>query len=303
MTIGFNDIRKGDEGLGVKDVQQRLAKVHLLSESQITSKFDSDTEVAVQNFCKLSGLPERNYVDEELWKELVDATYSLGDRTLYLRMPFFKGSDCKELQQILGTLGFSPGEEDGVFGTTTENALRNFQQNMGLPSDGIVGGFTYQTIKNLHHSWEGKQAYKGKREIGLSRVAEMLENNTICLFGTCEFTRSIAKRMSNLSIATTPQSKIVSAEALSVPPDDEMVLLQIVLDEDAVASRTNLVYSEDEEFTDKLQEMLANARNSGNKKFSISLTEKSWSGSKEERSAQHYAINLLDSLCRALSCI
>lgn len=301
MTIGFNDIRRGDEGLGVKDVQQRLAKVNLLSESQITSLFDSDTEEAVENFCKLCDLTKRNYVDEELWKELVDATYSLGDRTLYLRMPFFKGSDCRELQQILGTLGFSPGEEDGVFGTTTENALRIFQQNMGLPSDGIVGGFTYQMIKNLHHSWEGKQAYKGKREIGLSRVAEMLENNTICLFGTCEFTRSIAKRMSNLSIATTPQSKIVSAEALSVPPNDEMILLQIVLDENPVASKTNLIYSEDDEFGDQLQEALTNARSLENKKFSIAFKEKSWSGSKEERSAQHYAINLLDSLCQALS--
>ena len=301
MAIGFNDILAGDTGAGVKDVQQRLNKLDLLSADQITSEFDSETGKAIEKFCEISKLPLKKYVDEIIWKELVDATYSLGDRTLYLRMPFFKGSDCKELQQILGALGFSPGEEDGIFGKTTENALRIFQQNMGLPSDGIVGAFTYQTIKNLHHSWEGKQAYKGKRELGLARVAEVLESNTICLFGTCDFTRSIAKRMSNLSIATTPQSKVVSAEALSVPPNNDMILLQIVLDKDAGESDKNVVYSEEDEFVGKLEDILNKTNRSDNNKISVSLQEKSWSGSKEERSAQHYAINLLDSLCSALS--
>ena len=218
LVATFKDINIGDSGSAVKDVQKRLVKIDLLEENQVTGTFDESTAEAILNFCKMAALPETRCVTETVWLELVNATYSLGDRSLYLRMPFFKGADCKELQHILGTLGFSPGPEDGIFGKNTESALRIFQQNMGLPNDGIVGAFTYQTIRNLHHSWEGKEAYKGKRELGLARVAEVLETNTICLFGTCEFTRSVAKRMSNLSIATTPNSKILSADALSVPP-------------------------------------------------------------------------------------
>ena len=34
--------------------------------------------------------------------------------------------------------------------------------------------------------------------------------NALCLFGTQEFTRSVASRMSNLALATNPASKIVS---------------------------------------------------------------------------------------------
>ena len=297
----FKDIKLGDKGLAVKDVQERLCKINMLGKCDISGVFDKKTVDATRKFCEKADIEINDVISEEVWQELVNATYSLGDRSLYLRMPFFKGADCKELQQILGTLGFSPGPEDGVFGKNTENALRNFQQNMGLPNDGIVGAFTYQTIHNLHHSWEGKEAYKGKRELGLARVAEMLENNTICLFGTCDFSRSVAKRMSNLSIATTPQSKILSADALSVPPDESMTLLQIILDEKVTTTSSNLIYSEDDNFANELVKALKRVRKSKGNKISVTITEKSWNGSKEERSAQHYAINLLDSLCLALS--
>ena len=299
----FKDINLGESGSAVTDVQERLVKIDLLKSCDVTGTFDENTANAVANFCKKAALRETKSVTEDVWIELVNATYSLGDRSLYLRMPFFKGSDCKELQHILGTLGFSPGPEDGVFGKNTESALRIFQQNMGLPNDGIVGAFTYQTIRNLHHSWEGKEAYKGKRELGLARVAEVLESNTICLFGTCDFTRSVAKRMSNLSIATTPNSKILSADSLSVPPDESMTLLQIVLDENATKTPTNVLYSEEDKFVDELEAALKTLRGSEVNKISITLTEKSWNGSKPERSEQHYAINLLDRLCQALSCI
>ena len=299
----FKDINLGDSGSAVTDVQERLVKIDLLKSCEATGTFDENTANAVAEFCKKAALPETKSVTEDVWLELVNATYTLGDRSLYLRMPFFKGSDCKELQHILGTLGFSPGPEDGVFGKNTENALRIFQQNMGLPNDGIVGAFTYQAIRNLHHSWEGKEAYKGKRELGLARVAEVLESNTICLFGTCDFTRSVAKRMSNLSIATTPNSKILSADSLSVPPDDSMILLQIVLDRCPEKSPTNVIYSDDGNFVDDLETALRRLKTSNSKKISITLTEKQWNGSKLERSEQHYAINLLDVLCQALSCI
>ena len=299
LKIGAND-----SSLAVRDIQQRLAKIELLEEREITGVFDGKTEAAIEAFCEIEDIEKRNFVDDEVWKSLVRATYDLGDRTLYLRMPHFKGADCKKLQHILGVLGFSSGVEDGEFGGVTEAALRVFQLNMGLPSDGIAGALTFQAINNLHHSWESKQAYQGKRDLSFARVAQVLENNTVCLFGTCEFSRSVAKRMSNLSLATTPQSKVVSADALSVAPDTSMLLFEILLDEtqSTPSDDTTVDYDESEKFSEVMTTAIKRAyRKKTEKKIRVKIKDKVWETAGPERSAQHYAINLLDSLCVALN--
>ncbi len=296
-------IGQKNSSLAIRDIQQRLAKIDLLKESEVSGTFDERTCEAIEDFCSLVQIEVRDYVDDEVWESLVSATYSLGDRTLYLRMPHFKGSDCKELQHILGVLGFNAGAEDGEFGTATESALRIFQQNMGLPCDGIAGAWTYQAINNLHHSWESKEAYRGHRALSLSRVAHVLENNPVCLFGTCDFSRSVAKRMSNLSIATTPQSKVVSADSLSIAPDSSMLLFEIILDEedDANSSNNALNYSEEDDFASKMTSEIKKAySNQSYKKIAVRISQKSWEEAGPERSAQHYAINLLDALCVSL---
>lgn len=297
-------IKEGSSGDAVKDIQERLAKIEYLSTSKITSHFDANTKQAIEKFCKDCNIEIRDFVDEEVWGELVDATYTLGDRTLYLRMPNFHGSDCKQLQQILGTLGFSVGDEDGRFGVLTESALRQFQLNMGLPSDGIVGAYTYRSIQSLQHSWQGKTAHKDRRVLGLSRVADVLEKNAVCLFGTCDFTRSVANRMSNLALATTPASKVVSAENLSVAPDERMLLFEIALpnSDDKIEGEAHVFYSDDENLLQSdLEKAFVNLKNSSNNRIRVLLPNKSWEEAKEERSAQHYAINLLDALCTSLS--
>ena len=59
-----------------------------------------------------------------------------------------------------------------------------FQLNLGLPSDGIAGAYTYAAIRNLHHSWEGKEAVHEAVHLGFARAADVLESNALCLFGT-----------------------------------------------------------------------------------------------------------------------
>ncbi|HZD59966.1 MAG TPA: peptidoglycan-binding protein, partial [Anaerolineae bacterium] len=90
-------------------------------------------------------------VDKGTWRALVEASYKLGDRLLYLRSPFFRGDDVRKLQKYLNTLGFNTGRVDGIYGETTERAVREFQQNIGLPSDGIFGQSTLAAIQNLRH--------------------------------------------------------------------------------------------------------------------------------------------------------
>lgn len=52
------------------------------------------------------------------------------------------GNEVKTLQQKLKDLGFYNGSVDGIFGTQTQTAVRNFQRSVGITVDGIVGSTT-----------------------------------------------------------------------------------------------------------------------------------------------------------------
>ena len=176
MTL-METIKRHDTGPAVEDVQQRLVTIGLLDPADVDGAFGDTTAEAVQAFCGGAGLPLTDEVTEKVWAALVDASFTLGDRTLYLRMPHFHGHDVLELQHALGALGFACGATDGIFGAFTELALRKFQLNLGLPSDGIAGAYTYAAIRNLHHSWEGKEAVHGSSHLGFARAADVLERN------------------------------------------------------------------------------------------------------------------------------
>ena len=51
-------------------------------------------------------------------------------------------SEVKTLQQKLKDLGFYNGDVDGIFGTQTQTAVRNFQRSVGITVDGIAGPTT-----------------------------------------------------------------------------------------------------------------------------------------------------------------
>lgn len=296
-------IKTGAEGAAVEDVQQRLVTIGLLPESAVDGRFGPVTAAAVSNFREQLGMGIIGEVDAKTWAALVDASYNIGDRTLYLRMPYFHGHDVLELQQALGALGFSCGKEDGIFGAYTEDSVRRFQRNMGLPSDGIVGAYTFECIRNLHHSWEGKKSLPVSLNLGFARAADVLERHALCLFGTDEFTRGVASRMSNLSLATTPASKIVSADSLLVKPDGRMLLVHILLpgEEPAGERVPRVPFFPDDSLALRMAPAVSAALRKPNPRITVELPGKVWEEAGEARSMQHYAITLLDALCSALS--
>lgn len=301
----MDTIRLNDQGAAVKDVQERLCRLGFLQGAEVTGTFDEVTRNALRTFLKGVHLEAADEVDEKAWAALVDASFNLGDRTLFLRMPYFHGADVAELQQALGALGFTCGDTDGIFGAHTELALRKFQTNMGLPADGIAGAYTYASLRNLSHSWEGKEAVHLPRTLGFARAADVLEAHALVLFGTDGFTREVASRMSNLSLATNPASKMVSADALSVPPDDTMLLVQVCLPGSAAAESEapRVSYHEESTLGLRLQSALNAARALRAPKparIVIELPGTVWEDAGAARSAQHFAITLLDALCSAL---
>ena len=137
-------IKPGLIGAAVEDVQQRLINLgaSISDDERIAQAFGPTTAAAVRSFRAQHGLPMSDEIDEVAWIVLVDETYHMGDRTLYLRLPYFHGADVSHLQMTLNVLGFSCGTVDGFYGPHTEAAVKEFQANMGLTADGMASRST-----------------------------------------------------------------------------------------------------------------------------------------------------------------
>jgi N-acetylmuramoyl-L-alanine amidase len=149
-------IRRGDRGEAVRDVQHRLLGEGVRIEpGELDGTFGPSTEQAVGEFQRRRGLPPDGIVGPDTWAQLVEAGYRLGDRTLYLRSPAFRGDDVRDLQRMLNALGFDVGKEDGIFGPGTARGVREFQRNVGAKVDGIVGLDTVRSLEGMRPSREG----------------------------------------------------------------------------------------------------------------------------------------------------
>ena len=208
-------IRRGESGPAVEDIQRRLRLLgYDLGRAGIDGIFQGATAEAVLAFQHKLGLAEDGFVGDETWSALVDSTFTLGDRMLYLRLPHFHGSDVGVLQQALNVLGFACGEHDSIFGAYTERAVREFQRNSGLVADGIVGPETVKALLALRHAWEGKDPKAHSQAVLASaRAAEVLGQVALVVSGLDETGLRVAGRLVNLAMATNPDSKISIVDA------------------------------------------------------------------------------------------
>lgn len=201
-------IRLGDRGPAVEDVQRRLRALgYDLGPTGVDGVFFGRTAEAVTAFQAAMRLGEDGLVGDETWSALVDETFTLGDRMLYLRLPHFHGRDVRVLQQALNALGFACGRTDSIFGAFTERALAEFQENAGLIADGIAGQDTVRAIVSLRHVWEGKDTRAhSQARVAAARAAEVLAKVPFRVGGSDSAGRAVAERIVNLARATTPQA-------------------------------------------------------------------------------------------------
>jgi N-acetylmuramoyl-L-alanine amidase len=171
-------IRTGDRGDDVRDVQQRLASMGAhVDSAELEGAFGPSTESAVRAFQQRRGLLVDGEVGAETWGELVEAGYRLGDRVLYLRMPMVRGDDVRYLQRRLNSLGFDAGREDGIFGERVDRAVREFQRNIAMKQDGIVGPETLNELERV------RPATVDARSGAMLREAEALRRMSASLEG------------------------------------------------------------------------------------------------------------------------
>lgn len=139
--------RRGDTGPAVDEIQAMLVHLGLLRTT--SPEFDQPTDWAVREFQQNRGLVVDGLVGPETYAALQAARLSLGDRLLSLAGKHFVGDDVLALQERLTELGFDTGRPDGVFGRQTEQALKGFQREYGLVSDGVCGPATLRALKQL----------------------------------------------------------------------------------------------------------------------------------------------------------
>ena len=114
------------------------------------------THAAVRSFQDQRGLRADGVCDETTCGALVEASWRLGDRPLFLTLPNLRGDDVADLQSRLARLGFDSGRVDGILGPRTAQALTDFQSNCGLVSDGICGIETVRAMQRVSaHSGDG----------------------------------------------------------------------------------------------------------------------------------------------------
>ena len=151
-------IREGDRSDEVVDVQARLRAFGLEVDDD-SGLFGPSTKRAVRAFQQRRGILIDGIVGPHTWNELVEASWYLGDRDLYLKYPAMRGDDVSALQARLNALGFDAGKEDGIFGPAADRAVRAFQKEYGVPGDGIFGWMSHSGLVGLRVDRPGTAAH------------------------------------------------------------------------------------------------------------------------------------------------
>ena len=151
--------RRGHTGPAVAEIRSRLAQLGHLDAAERTaprSGYDGQCEHAVRAFQQDRGLSADGIIGPETYRALEEARWRLGDRVLFHAVNHhFAGDDVADLQQRLLDMGFDPGRCDGVFGPSTDRALRDFQRNVGIAADGLCGPATLRALLRLERTVRG----------------------------------------------------------------------------------------------------------------------------------------------------
>jgi N-acetylmuramoyl-L-alanine amidase len=155
-------LRLGDRGEPVRELQARLTQCGC--PATLDGEFGDETLAAVREFQARRGLRVDGICGSDTWGALIESSWSLGDRLLYMRSPMLRGDDVSELQRRLNALGFDAGRQDGILGPETETALKQFQRERGIEPDGVCGPATINALMSVGTLAAGSVAVVRERE-------------------------------------------------------------------------------------------------------------------------------------------
>ena len=152
-NAGYPVLRLGVTGEDVADLQRQLSALRYY-DGEIDGKYSTDVQEAVRAFQEKNGLT----TDGIAGRETQDLLYSsqaqanlisadAGSESYLLLKQGTIGIEVRRLQARLMELGYYAGGVDGLYGSTTVDAVRAFQRANGLSADGQAGE---QTQKKLY---------------------------------------------------------------------------------------------------------------------------------------------------------
>ena len=132
----------GATGLDVRRLQRLFVEMKLLDFQGIDGAFGSTTDQVVRDFQDGEGLVVDGIVGPATWGALPE------DPDTPLLANGSTGAPVAALQEALTAYSnedpaTDPGAIDGDFGPVTEDAVRAYQGDRGVPVDGIVGDLTW----------------------------------------------------------------------------------------------------------------------------------------------------------------
>ncbi len=144
-------IRENSSGATVSKVQTELKALGYYY-GQITGNAGPKTVAAIKSFQSKNGLTADGIAGPQTIAK-IDAAYEAkggsssgsGSSASGLKLNS-KGTDVRNLQQDLTTLGYYWAEITGNFGAKTETAVKRFQEENGLTADGVAGAKTLNAI-------------------------------------------------------------------------------------------------------------------------------------------------------------
>ena len=175
VTLLFNgQLSEGSSGLGVRELQVLLAFIAQFDSAVIPVTIDgifgSGTRASVESFQYEYGLPVTGTVDAATWYAIVNTFQNLRaslpegyitpPTSVYPGTPLVIGStgeDVVTLQNYLNRISdvytdIPKLNVDGIYGTSTQNAVRAYQRIFGLEERGIVGAVTWNSIASTYRT-------------------------------------------------------------------------------------------------------------------------------------------------------
>lgn len=127
--------RQGDTGAAIHQIKRRMA-VESMFTGTVNAVFDAELTYAVKVFQASEDIRVDGLVGPVTWSLLFPI----------VKKQTGQQEGAKAVQALLNLNGYNVGTPDGLFGTGSENKLKQFQTANGLDSDGVCGAKTWAKL-------------------------------------------------------------------------------------------------------------------------------------------------------------
>jgi N-acetylmuramoyl-L-alanine amidase len=182
----------------------------------------------IRSFQQERGLHVTGELNEATQRAFEEARWKLGDRSLYLQSsPMMHGDDVATLQVRLTEMGFNCGRVDGIYGTATESAVKEFQKSVGANIDGKCGPATIIAFLRLTKTISGGAPAVLRESAQHKNRGPALANKVIVLdpgsnAGEEEITLDISQRIEGRLLALGA-TVFLTRGALNNPSEEERI--------------------------------------------------------------------------------